>query len=55
VAEAFAARGTPGPTQFHFQAPGSTCDAVKAAGTDVVSIADSHTLDHVLFGRAWRG
>ncbi|MER7419423.1 CapA family protein [Micromonospora peucetia] len=39
-------RGTPEPKQFLFRAPASTYDAVKAAGVDVVSIANNHTLDY---------
>ncbi|WP_435821552.1 CapA family protein [Micromonospora musae] len=35
-------RGTPEPKQFHFRAPASAYDAVKAAGIDVVSIANNH-------------
>ncbi|WP_176731824.1 CapA family protein [Micromonospora rhizosphaerae] len=39
-------RGVPEPKQFHFRAPASAYDAVKAAGIDVVSIANNHTLDY---------
>ncbi|MEU4641498.1 CapA family protein [Micromonospora sp. NPDC023814] len=39
-------RGTPEPKQFLFRAPASAYDAVKAAGVDVVSIANNHTLDY---------
>ncbi|MBM0225882.1 MULTISPECIES: CapA family protein [Micromonospora] len=39
-------RGTPEPKEFHFRAPASTYGAVKAAGIDVVSIANNHTLDY---------
>ncbi|HEV7898176.1 MAG TPA: CapA family protein, partial [Planosporangium sp.] len=39
-------RGTPEPKQFHFRAPGSAFDAVKAAGVDVVTIANNHSLDY---------
>ncbi|MGC4791793.1 CapA family protein [Micromonospora sp. DT178] len=38
--------GSPEPKQFLFRAPASTYDAVKAAGVDVVSIANNHTLDY---------
>ncbi|RZU75332.1 poly-gamma-glutamate synthesis protein (capsule biosynthesis protein) [Micromonospora kangleipakensis] len=39
-------RGTPEPKEFHFRAPANAYDAVKAAGVDVVSIANNHTLDY---------
>jgi poly-gamma-glutamate synthesis protein (capsule biosynthesis protein) len=39
-------RGTPEPKQFHFRAPASAFDAVKAAGLDLVSLANNHTLDY---------
>ncbi|WP_157746569.1 CapA family protein [Micromonospora inositola] len=39
-------RGTPEPKEFHFRAPTSAYDAVRAAGIDVVSIANNHTLDY---------
>jgi poly-gamma-glutamate capsule biosynthesis protein CapA/YwtB (metallophosphatase superfamily) len=39
-------RGTPEPKQFHFRAPASAFDAVKAAGVDVVTIANNHSLDY---------
>ncbi|MET8833498.1 CapA family protein [Micromonospora sp. NPDC004540] len=42
-------RGAPEPKEFHFRAPASAYDAVKAAGIDVVSIANNHALD---YGRA---
>jgi poly-gamma-glutamate capsule biosynthesis protein CapA/YwtB (metallophosphatase superfamily) len=38
--------GTPEPKQYHFRAPSSAYDAVKAAGVDVVSIGNNHTLDY---------
>jgi poly-gamma-glutamate capsule biosynthesis protein CapA/YwtB (metallophosphatase superfamily) len=43
-------RGTPEPKQFHFRAPAATYDAVKAAGIDVVSLANNHTLDYGRIG-----
>ncbi|MEV5691798.1 CapA family protein [Micromonospora globbae] len=43
-------RGTPEPKEFHFRAPASAYDAVKAAGVDVVSIANNHALDYGLTG-----
>jgi poly-gamma-glutamate capsule biosynthesis protein CapA/YwtB (metallophosphatase superfamily) len=39
-------RGTPEPKQFHFRAPASAFDAVHAAGIDVVTIANNHSLDY---------
>ncbi|WP_406075273.1 CapA family protein [Micromonospora sp. NBC_01638] len=45
-------RGTPEPKQFLFRAPASAYDAVKAAGVDVVSIANNHTLDYGRVGLA---
>ncbi|MFI7649237.1 CapA family protein [Micromonospora sp. NPDC049460] len=39
-------RGTPEPKQFLFRAPAGAYEAVKAAGVDVVSIANNHTLDY---------
>jgi poly-gamma-glutamate synthesis protein (capsule biosynthesis protein) len=39
-------RGTPEPKQFHFRAPPKAFDAVKAAGVDVVTIANNHSLDY---------
>ena len=45
-------RGTPEPKQFHFRAPPTAFDAVKAAGLDVVSLANNHTLDYGQVGLA---
>ncbi|GAB3803716.1 CapA family protein [Micromonospora zhanjiangensis] len=39
-------RGTPQPKTFHFRAPTTAYDAVRAAGVDAVSIANNHTLDY---------
>lgn len=39
-------RGTPEPKRFHFRAPPSAYDAIKAAGIDIVSLANNHTLDY---------
>ena len=39
-------RGSPQPKTYHFRAPVSTYAAIKAAGIDVVSIANNHTLDY---------
>lgn len=40
--------GTPEPKAFHFRAPPAAFEAVRAAGVDVVSLANNHALD---FGR----
>ncbi|WP_373367440.1 CapA family protein [Micromonospora purpureochromogenes] len=45
-------RGSPEPKEFHFRAPASTYDAVKAAGIDVASIANNHALDYGRVGLA---
>lgn len=39
-------RGTPEPKEFHFRAPATAYEAVKAAGIDAVSIANNHALDY---------
>ncbi|GIH08413.1 capsular polysaccharide biosynthesis protein [Rhizocola hellebori] len=39
-------RGVEGPKRFHFRAPPVAYAAVKAAGIDLVSIANNHTLDY---------
>jgi poly-gamma-glutamate synthesis protein (capsule biosynthesis protein) len=39
-------RGTPEPKQFHFRAPATAYDALKAAGVDVATLANNHTLDY---------
>jgi len=45
-------RGTPEPKRFHFRAPPTAYEAVKAAGVDVVSIANNHALDYGRVGLA---
>ncbi|MGI5521463.1 CapA family protein [Micromonospora sp. CA-259024] len=45
-------RGAAEPKEFHFRAPSSAYDAVKAAGIDVVSIANNHALDYGRTGLA---
>ncbi|MFC5003710.1 CapA family protein [Dactylosporangium cerinum] len=45
-------RGTPEPKEFHFRAPQSAYEAVKAAGVDAVSIANNHALDYGRVGFA---
>jgi poly-gamma-glutamate capsule biosynthesis protein CapA/YwtB (metallophosphatase superfamily) len=39
-------RGTPEPKRFHFRAPATAYAAIKAAGVDVVSLANNHALDY---------
>jgi poly-gamma-glutamate synthesis protein (capsule biosynthesis protein) len=39
-------RGTPEPKTFHFRAPATAFDAIKAAGVDVVTMANNHALDY---------
>lgn len=38
--------GTPEPKQFHFRAPATAYQAIKAAGIDVITLANNHTLDY---------
>ncbi|GAA4697762.1 hypothetical protein GCM10023263_38830 [Phytohabitans rumicis] len=45
-------RGTPEPKEFLFRAPASAYAAVKAAGVDVVSLANNHALDYGRTGLA---
>ncbi|HET6213942.1 MAG TPA: CapA family protein, partial [Micromonosporaceae bacterium] len=45
-------RGTPEPKTFHFRAPANAFAAVKAAGVDVVTIANNHALDYGRVGLA---
>jgi poly-gamma-glutamate synthesis protein (capsule biosynthesis protein) len=45
-------RGTPEPKQYHFRAPVSAFDAVRAAGVDVVTMANNHVLDYGQVGLA---
>lgn len=45
-------RGTPQPKQFHFRAPPAAYDAVKAAGVDVVTVANNHAMDYGRTGLA---
>jgi poly-gamma-glutamate synthesis protein (capsule biosynthesis protein) len=44
--------GTPEPKQFHFRAPPSAFAAVRAAGVDVVTLANNHSLDFGQVGLA---
>lgn len=39
-------RGEPQPKRYHFRAPATAYEAVQAAGIDLVSIANNHTLDY---------
>ncbi|NJC69855.1 CapA family protein [Planosporangium thailandense] len=45
-------RGTPEPKEFHFRAPATAFDAVRAAGVDVVTVANNHALDYGRTGLA---
>lgn len=45
-------RGTPQPKTYHFRAPTSAYDAIKAAGVDLVSVANNHILDYGQVGLA---
>ncbi|HLV58940.1 MAG TPA: CapA family protein [Natronosporangium sp.] len=38
--------GTPEPKTFHFRAPPAAFEAVRAAGVDLVSLANNHALDY---------
>jgi poly-gamma-glutamate capsule biosynthesis protein CapA/YwtB (metallophosphatase superfamily) len=49
---AVTARGTPEPKTYHFRAPVSAYSAIKAAGVDLVSVANNHTLDYGQVGLA---
>jgi poly-gamma-glutamate synthesis protein (capsule biosynthesis protein) len=39
-------RGEPQPKEFHFRAPPAAYQALKAAGVDVVTVANNHSLDY---------
>jgi poly-gamma-glutamate capsule biosynthesis protein CapA/YwtB (metallophosphatase superfamily) len=43
-------RGSPEPKRFHFRAPDSAYDALRAAGVDAASIANNHALDYGQLG-----
>ena len=45
-------RGTQEPKEFHFRAPPSAYQAVRAAGVDVVTLANNHALDYGRVGLA---
>lgn len=47
---AITARGTPAPKGFTFRAPVTAFDALRAAGIDVVSLANNHGMDFGLVG-----
>lgn len=44
--------GTPEPKEYHFRAPPSAFTAVKAAGVDLVTLANNHSLDYGPVGLA---
>jgi hypothetical protein len=39
-------RGTEEPKQYHFRAPASALDSLRAAGLDVVTMANNHAVDY---------
>lgn len=43
---AITSRGTEQPKQFHFRAPPVALDTIKAAGVDVVTMANNHAVDY---------
>jgi poly-gamma-glutamate capsule biosynthesis protein CapA/YwtB (metallophosphatase superfamily) len=45
-------RGTPEPKTYHFRAPATAYEALAAAGVDVISLANNHTLDYGQVGLA---
>jgi poly-gamma-glutamate capsule biosynthesis protein CapA/YwtB (metallophosphatase superfamily) len=45
-------RGTPQPKTFHFRAPASAFTALRAAGIDLVTMANNHVLDYGTTGLA---
>jgi poly-gamma-glutamate capsule biosynthesis protein CapA/YwtB (metallophosphatase superfamily) len=44
--------GTPEPKEYHFRAPPTAFEAIKAAGVDVVTLANNHSLDYGRVGLA---
>jgi poly-gamma-glutamate capsule biosynthesis protein CapA/YwtB (metallophosphatase superfamily) len=49
---AITARGAEEPKQYHFRAPATAFDAVRAAGVDAVTMANNHVLDYGQVGLA---
>ncbi len=49
---AVTSRGTPQPKQFHFRTTGKAFTAVRAAGIDLVTMANNHVLDYGQTGLA---
>jgi len=47
---AVTSRGTPQPKQFHFRTTQTAFTAIRAAGIDVVTLANNHVLDYGLAG-----
>jgi poly-gamma-glutamate capsule biosynthesis protein CapA/YwtB (metallophosphatase superfamily) len=43
---AVTSRGTPQPKQFHFRTTGKAFSAIRAAGIDLVTMANNHVLDY---------
>jgi poly-gamma-glutamate capsule biosynthesis protein CapA/YwtB (metallophosphatase superfamily) len=49
---AITTRGTEQPKEYHFRAPATAFDALRAAGVDAVSFANNHVLDYGQVGLA---
>jgi poly-gamma-glutamate synthesis protein (capsule biosynthesis protein) len=49
---AITTRGTEQPKEFHFRAPATALDALRAAGVDLVTLANNHVLDYGQVGLA---
>jgi len=49
---AITSRGTPQPKQFHFRTTGRAFSAIRAAGIDLVTMANNHVLDYGQAGLA---
>ncbi|MBX6358161.1 MAG: CapA family protein, partial [Micromonosporaceae bacterium] len=49
---AVTSRGKPEPKTYHFRAPPTAYAAIQAAGVDLVSVANNHTLDYGQVGLA---
>jgi hypothetical protein len=49
---AITTRGTEQPKEFHFRAPATAFDALRAAGVDLVTMANNHVLDYGPVGLA---
>ncbi|HWB35310.1 MAG TPA: CapA family protein [Rugosimonospora sp.] len=49
---AITTRGTEQPKEYHFRAPATAFDALRAAGVDAVTLANNHVLDYGQVGLA---